>query len=140
MLFEIAKYMTAISSVALGLGLACWLRKAAPRFTAWCAFVVGWGIAGWLGVAVASTIDTATLAVNEVGRAVTGLAVGFSFAAFLALWFFFDVRKKGKVSKVAPLVGLVLPSALPLIAAALMAMPATRPVGDQLSALLASVR
>lgn len=140
MLFSFAQYMSWIAAIALGLGLACYLRKAAPRFQAWCGFLVGWGIAGWVGVFISSTIDTATLAVNEATRALTGLAVTAAIGSFLALWFYFDVRKKGKVSKIAPFVGLILPSALPLLIGALIAMPATKPVGDQLSALLAAVR
>ena len=97
MLLEAAKYMTWISSIALGLGLACFFRKAAPRFVALCGFIVGWGIAGWLGVALSSTVNTATLAVNQVSRALTGLAVAAAIAAFLTLWFYFDIRDRKSV-------------------------------------------
>lgn len=139
-MLELAGYMSLISAIALGAGLACFMRKSAPRFVAWCALVVGFGIAGWVGYGVSRAVDTFTLAVNDVGNAVTGLSIATAISVFLFLWFVFDVRKKGKVSKIAPLVGLVLPSVLPVLIGAFMAMPATRPAVEQINALVAEMR
>ncbi|GGM22304.1 hypothetical protein ACFFX1_11215 [Dactylosporangium sucinum] len=139
-MLALAGYMSLIAAVALGAGLACFMRKSAPRFVAWCALIVGFGIAGWIGVGVGSAVDTFTLAVDNVGHAVTGLSIATAVAVFLFLWFVFDVRKKGKVSKVAPLVGLLLPSVLPILIGAFMAMPATRPAVEQINAFVAAMR
>lgn len=139
-MIQFAGWLSLISALALGAGLACHLRKSAPRFVAWCAFIVGWGIAGWVGVAVIETIGSFTLAVNNVGKAVIGLSLAGSVVVFLFLWFVFDVRKKGKVTKVAPLVALILPSTLPVLVGVLLAMPATRPVGTQLNDIIAGMR
>jgi hypothetical protein len=138
-MIQFAGYISIIATIALGAGLACHLRKSAPRFVALCAFVVGCGIAGWLGAGVASTLDSFTLAVNDLGDAILGLSIATAVAVFLFIWFVHDVRKKGKVSKIAPVVGLVLPSMFPVLIGALMAMPATRPVGENINTFIAGL-
>ncbi len=133
-------YLSVFAAVALGIGLACFLRKSAPRLVIWCAFIVGCGLAGWMGAATRQTINSTIASVDNIGRATLGLGIGVAVAVFLVIWFFHDVRKKGKVSKLGPLIGLILPFTLPLLAVALASMPATHPAGVQLNQWISGTR
>lgn len=122
--------MSAVSALAFGIGLACFIRKQAPRFTAWCWLIAGFGVAGWLGVLLTSSMQKIEDILDRVGRSLIGASAALLIGAFLLTWLMHDLRKKGKVSKAAPFLALIVPSFIPLFVAALATIPALRDVSD----------
>ncbi|MEN3308827.1 MAG: hypothetical protein V7603_5029 [Micromonosporaceae bacterium] len=116
--------LSVIGAVALGIGVVCWIRKVAPRFTAWCALIVGVALAGWSGKFVSDAVGNATVAANRIGATLIGVGLGTAVVVAAVMWLYLDLRKKGKVSKAAPFVALVVPSLLPVLFVALMTIPA----------------
>src|SRR5258708_4661831 len=98
--------LSIVAGLALGAGIVCQIRKAAPRFTAYCALIVGIALAGWAGKFLDRAVGTATVAANRVGGTLIGIGLGAAVAFAALTWLYFDLRKKGKVSKIAPLVAL----------------------------------
>jgi hypothetical protein len=132
--------LSVVAGFALGIGLVCWRRKAAPRFTAYCFLIVGIALAGWAGRAMDKAIGTATVAANRVGVTLLGVGLGTVIAAAALTWLFHDLRKKGKVSKLAPLVALIVPSLLPVVFVSLMAIPAMHDFTVQVKTFVAEMR
>lgn len=118
--------LSVIAAFALGTGAVCWLRKAAPRFTTLCALIVGIALAGWAGKFINDAVGDATVAANRIGATLIGVGLGTAVVVAAVAWLFFDLRKKGKVSKAAPFVALVVPSLLPVLFVALMTVPELR--------------
>lgn len=118
--------MSVIAAIALGAGGVCWLRKAAPRFTTACALIVGIALAGWAGTFINEAVGDATVAANRIGATLIGVGLGTAVVVAALAWLYFDLRKKGKVSKAAPLVALVVPSLVPVLFVSLMTVPELR--------------
>ena len=55
-------------------------------------------------------------------------------------WLLHDLRKKGKVSKVAPYLALIVPSFIPLFLAALATIPALRDVAHGFGTVFTSLK
>jgi hypothetical protein len=119
---------TILAGFALFIGLVLHIRKHAPRFVAVCALVVGANAAGWAGTLLAQLGGSVGKAADTIGGQLLGVALSGGLAAGAITWLYLDLRKKGKVSKGAPVLALIVPSLLPMLYGALLAIPALRGV------------
>jgi hypothetical protein len=132
--------MSAVSALTLGIGLACLLRKQAARFTCFCFLIAGIGIAGWVGVLLKSSMEQLNQIFTRIGQSLIGASAALVVGGFLLTWLLHDLRKKGKVSKIAPYLALIVPSFIPLFLAALATIPALRDASHGVSALFTAMK
>jgi mannose/fructose/N-acetylgalactosamine-specific phosphotransferase system component IID len=129
---------TILAGFALFIGGVLHIRKHAPRFVAFCALIVGANVAGWAGKLLTQLGGTVGNAVDTLGAQLIGVAVSGGLAAGAITWLYLDLRKKGKVSKAAPVLGLIVPSLLPMLYGSLVAIPALSGVPTAVNNLTAA--
>ena len=132
--------MTGVAAIALGIGIDNIVRKVAPRLTAWLFLLAGIGVAGWVGILLKSSTEQLNRTFNQIGQSLIGASVSLVIGAGLLTWLMHDLRKKGKVSKIAPYLALIVPSFLPIFLAALSTIPALRDVSQGFGTFFASLK
>jgi len=132
--------LTLLAGLAGPIGIVCWIRKAAPRLVVACGLLVGAGLSGWLGTRLAHLGAAVGATSDKIGTKLLGVGLSGGIAAALIAWLYFDLRKKGKVSKAAPVVALVVPFMLPALWGALSQIEPLRELGTGVQTFYAEVR